>query len=133
MNNSSDCLIFMNLRSTVASIVSHENNGVSFILQLLQKEASKCLGSGPLSNEEIKCHKWFSSVNWKNLDVQKIRPSFLPEVAGKHCVSNFYNRWTNVSVFNSPAGSPKYSEILFKGFTYVRPPAPFLQRNDSFS
>ncbi|KAJ0044931.1 hypothetical protein Pint_06692 [Pistacia integerrima] len=101
----------------------------SLLKGLLQKEASKRLGSGPGGSEEIKGHKWFKSVNWKKLEAREIRPSFLPEVAGRHCVANFEECWTNMPVQDSPVASPKFNENPFKGFTYVRPAASFLQRN----
>uniref|UniRef100_A0A5B7B830 non-specific serine/threonine protein kinase n=1 Tax=Davidia involucrata TaxID=16924 RepID=A0A5B7B830_DAVIN len=104
----------------------------SLLKGLLQKEASKRLGSGIGGSEEIKCHKWFKSINWKKLDAREIQPSFLPEVAGKQCVANFDECWTNMPVLDSPAASPTSSDNPFKGFTYVRPAAPFLQRNDSY-
>ncbi|KAF5959751.1 hypothetical protein HYC85_000960 [Camellia sinensis] len=104
----------------------------SLLRGLLQKEASKRIGSGPGGSEEIKSHKWFKSINWKKLDAREIQPSFLPEVAGKHCVANFEERWTKMPVLDSPAASPKSSDNPFKGFTYVRPASPLLHRNDSF-
>lgn len=102
-----------------------------FPLQLLQKEASKRLGSGPGGSEEIKCHKWFRSINWKKLEAREIQPSFVPEVVGKHCVANFEECWTNMPVLDSPASSPTFADKPFKGFSYVRPEAPFLHRNGS--
>ncbi|KAL4311111.1 hypothetical protein GQ457_01G048200 [Hibiscus cannabinus] len=93
----------------------------SILKGLLQKEASKRLGSGQGGSEEIKRHKWFKSINWKKLDAREIRPSFLPEVAGNQCVANFEEYWTNMPVHDSPVASPNFGENPFKGFTYVRP------------
>lgn len=101
----------------------------SLLKGLLQKEASKRLGSGPGGSQEIKSHKWFKMINWKKLEARETRPSFLPEVAGKHCVANFEECWTNMPLLDSPVASPKFNENPFKGFTYVRPAASFLQRN----
>lgn len=101
----------------------------SLLKGLLQKEASKRLGSGPGGSKEIKSHKWFKMINWKKLEARETRPSFLPEVAGKHCVANFEECWTNMPLLDSPVASPKFNENPFKGFTYVRPAASFLQRN----
>ncbi|KAL0293575.1 UNVERIFIED_CONTAM: Serine/threonine-protein kinase AtPK2/AtPK19 [Sesamum radiatum] len=80
-------------------------------------------------SSEIKGHKWFKSINWKKLEAREIQPSFLPQVAGKHCVANFDERWTKMPLLDSPASSPKFSENPFKGFSYVRPAAQFLQVN----
>ncbi|KAL0402999.1 UNVERIFIED_CONTAM: Serine/threonine-protein kinase AtPK2/AtPK19 [Sesamum radiatum] len=101
----------------------------SLLKGLLQKDASKRLGSGQTDSSEIKGHKWFKSINWKKLEAREIQPSFLPQVAGKHCVANFDERWTKMPLLDSPASSPKFSENPFKGFSYVRPAAQFLQVN----
>ncbi|KAJ9160491.1 hypothetical protein P3X46_025889 [Hevea brasiliensis] len=98
----------------------------SLLKALLQKEPSKRLGCGPGGSEEIKSHKWFKSIHWKKLEARKIRPSFLPEVAGNLCVANFEECWTNMPILDSPATTPKSNENPFKGFTYVRP-GSFLQ------
>ncbi|KAL0382232.1 UNVERIFIED_CONTAM: Serine/threonine-protein kinase AtPK2/AtPK19 [Sesamum calycinum] len=102
----------------------------SLLKGLLQKDASKRLGSGPRGSAEIKGHKWFKSINWKKLEAREIQPSFLPQVAGKQCVANFDERWTKMPVLVSPASSPKFAENPFKGFSYVRPAAQFLQDYD---
>lgn len=102
-----------------------------FSLQLLQKEPSKRLGSGSGGSEEIKCHKWFRSINWSKLEDRKVQPSFLPEVAGKHCIANFEECWTNMPLLDSPVTSPKSSENPFEGYSYVKPAAPFLHGGSS--
>lgn len=101
----------------------------SLLRALLQKEASKRLGSGQKGSEEIKSHKWFKPINWKKLEAREIQPSFRPAVAGKHCIANFDKRWTDMPLLESPVNSPKTNGDLFEGFTYVRPVMPFLQRN----
>ncbi|XP_034913568.1 serine/threonine-protein kinase AtPK2/AtPK19 isoform X3 [Populus alba] len=98
---------------------------------LLNKDASKRLGSGPLGSEEIKRHKWFKAINWKKLDAREIQPSFRPNVAGKHCIANFDKCWTDMTLSDSPAASPKMNTNPFVNFTYVRPAASFLQQSSS--
>ena len=95
----------------------------------MQKDAGKRLGSGPSGSEEIKSHKWFKSVNWKSLEAREIRPSFAPEVAGKHCVANFEEKWTNMPLLDSPAASPKIDDKTFKSFSYIGTPTLCLERN----
>ncbi|KAJ6699363.1 RIBOSOMAL PROTEIN S6 KINASE [Salix purpurea] len=97
---------------------------------LLNKDASKRLGSGPLGSEEIKRHKWFKPINWKKLDGREIQPSFCPDVAGRHCIANFDKCWTDMTLSDSPAASPKLNTTNpFVNFTYVRPAASFLQQS----
>lgn len=92
----------------------------SLLKGLLQKEANKRFGNGVRGSDEIKGHKWFKSINWKKLEAREIQPSFLPLVAGKHCIANFDERWTNMPLLDSPAASPKCVESPFKGFSYVK-------------
>ncbi|CAI9114796.1 OLC1v1015598C1 [Oldenlandia corymbosa var. corymbosa] len=99
----------------------------SLLKGLLHKEASKRLGSGSGGSEAIRSHKWFKCINWNKLEAREIRPSFLPEVGGMQCTANFADCWTKKPVIDSPAGSPNCAENPFLGFTYVRPPALFLQ------
>ncbi|KAM7276475.1 hypothetical protein ACFE04_018341 [Oxalis oulophora] len=101
----------------------------SLLKGLLQKDVSKRLGSGASGSKEIKQHKWFKVINWNKLDGRGIKPSFLPEVAGTHCVANFEECWTNMPLSDSPIASPKFDVNPFKGFTYEKPAASFLQRN----
>lgn len=102
---------------------------VFLMSQLLQKDPSKRLGSGPKGSDEIKRHKWFKLINWKKLEARAIQPSFRPEVAGKHCIANFDKQYTEMPVSDSPVSSPKVDGNHFQGFTYVRPASPFLQRD----
>ena len=99
------------------------------VIQLLQKDPSKRLGSGQKGSDEVKYHKWLKTINWKKLEAREIQPSFRPEVAGKHCIANFDKCWTEMSLVDSPVSSPTANGNLFQGFTYVRPPASFLQSN----
>ncbi|XP_020107996.1 serine/threonine-protein kinase AtPK2/AtPK19-like [Ananas comosus] len=99
----------------------------SILKGLLQKEPSKRLGSGPSGCTEIKNHKWFKSINWRKLEARQIQPSFCPTVAGKHCVANFDEQWTNMPVLDSPVASPVAGDSNFEGFSYVRP-VPFLHK-----
>ncbi|KAE8662790.1 Serine/threonine-protein kinase AtPK2/AtPK19 [Hibiscus syriacus] len=79
---------------------------VSHFLFLLHKDPSKRLGSGPTGSEEIKRCKWLKTINWKKLEAREIQPGFHPEIAGKHCVANFVERWTDMPLTFSPASSP---------------------------
>ncbi|CAA7051024.1 unnamed protein product [Microthlaspi erraticum] len=100
---------------------------------LLQKEPERRLGSGPSGAEEIKKHKWFKGMNWKKVEAREVKPSFKPAVLGIQCIANFDKCWTDMSVLDSPASSPSSDPKAnpFTNFTYVRPPASFLQRTTS--
>lgn len=100
---------------------------LAFSSQLLQKESSKRLGSGPGGSDEIKNHKWFKSINWRKLNAREILPSFRPNVTGKNCIVNIDECWTNMTLVDSPVSTPVAGDSNFTGFTYVRP-SPFLQK-----
>ncbi|XP_028550032.1 serine/threonine-protein kinase AtPK2/AtPK19 isoform X2 [Dendrobium catenatum] len=99
----------------------------SILKGLLQKEANKRLGGGADGSNEIKKHVWFKSINWKKLDAREIQPSFRPNVSDKSSIANFDEKWTSMSVLDSPIASPVAGDYNFTGFTYVRPPV-FLQK-----
>lgn len=96
------------------------NNGNCCPSQLLQKEPSKRLGSGPKGGDEIKNHKWFRPVNWKKLECRELQPKFKPDVNGNDCTANFDNCWTAMPPDDSPAPTPTEGGH-FHGYTYVAP------------
>ncbi|CAM8955236.1 unnamed protein product [Rhodiola kirilowii] len=103
----------------------------SLLKGLLNKDASKRLGSGATGSDEIKRHKWFKPINWKKLDERQIQPSFRPDVSGQQCTANFEKKWTDMPLLDSPVASP--NENPFVGFTYVKPAGSFLQRESPAS
>lgn len=111
----------------IRDFVSRADHIYFFMLQLLQKDASKRLGSGPGGSEEIKKHKWFKCINWKKLDARQIQPSFRPTVSDKLCIDNFEEKWTKTPLSDSPVASPVGHDCAFRGFSFFRLPAPLLQ------
>lgn len=104
----------------------------SLLKGLLQKDASRRLGSGHGGSDEIKSHKWFKSINWRKLEAREIQPSFCPTVASKTCVANFEDRWTNMSLAISPVATPVAGTSNFLGFSYEKP-SSFLQERSPLS
>ncbi|CAN7113285.1 unnamed protein product [Brassica rapa subsp. narinosa] len=102
----------------------------SLLKGLLQKEPERRLGSGPRGAGEIKEHKWFKGINWKKLEAREVKPSFKPEVSGRQCIANFDKCWTDMSVLDSPANSPRSDPKAnpFTNFAYVRPPRSILSQ-----
>ena len=90
-------------------------------LQLLQKEPSQRLGSGPSGGDDIKRHKWFKTINWKKLEARELLPKFKPDVTGKDCTANFDRCWTTMPLDDSPAPTPTSAGEHFQGYTYVAP------------
>lgn len=105
---------------TSHQFVKSFNLCTSFVLQLLQKDPTKRLGSGPRGGDEIKGHKWFRTVNWKKLEAKELIPKFKPDVSGKDCTANFDSCWTAMPADDSPAPTPT-AGAHFHGYTYVAP------------
>ncbi|KAJ4885963.1 Serine/threonine-protein kinase AtPK2/AtPK19 [Raphanus sativus] len=97
---------------------------------LLQKDPERRLGNGLSGAREIKEHKWFKGINWKKLEAREVKPSFKPEVSGRQCIANFDKCWTDMSVLDSPANSPRSDPKAnpFTNFAYVRPPRSILSQ-----
>lgn len=93
---------------------------MSLFSQLLQKDPTRRLGSGPRGGDEIKSHKWFRTINWKKLEARELHPKFKPDVSGKDCTANFDRCWTAMPADDSPAPTPTAGEH-FQGYTYVSP------------
>ena len=58
-----------------------------FILRLLVKDPRKRLGGGPLDAEEVKRHKFFTSINWDDLLKRNIPAPFIPRISSTTDVS----------------------------------------------
>ena len=52
-------------------------------------EPTTRLGSGKGGAAEIKSHKWFASIDWKQLEQTKITAPFVPAVKNAFDTSNF--------------------------------------------
>ena len=51
---------------------------VDFLEKLLEKDPKKRLGSGLMGCEEIRKHKWFSTIDWGSLFKKELKPPFKP-------------------------------------------------------
>lgn len=49
----------------------------SLLCGLLEKDPTRRLGSRGIA--EVKSHRAFKSINWKNLLIKEVRPPYLPE------------------------------------------------------
>ena len=66
-----------------------------FILRLLIKDPRKRLGGGPLDAEEVKRHKFFTSINWDDLLKRNIPAPFIPRISSTTDVSFFLKKIPN--------------------------------------
>ena len=77
---------------------------------------------GTRGEDEIRNHKFFSSINWTKLEAREIRPSFVPTITSPFSVENFDREFTSGSPTLSPANSFKISHAQqeeFRDFSFV--------------
>lgn len=79
------------------------------------------LGAGPNGIEDIKCHEFFSTIDWQALDKRQVRPPFIPAVS-RDDAFYFDPEYTNKSPRDSPGGPVSASaREIFRGFSFVAP------------
>ncbi|XP_062617568.1 ribosomal protein S6 kinase alpha-5-like [Saccostrea cucullata] len=100
-----------------------------FIHKLLTKNPEKRLGAK--SANEVKNHKFFKDLNWKQLAERKVPPPFVPKIAHELDVGNFATEFTNMAPQDSPAAIPMNVEKMFKGYSYVAPSVIFSENTIS--
>lgn len=121
-------------------------NIMGLIVQLLRRDPSRRLGSGPNDAEDIKgtvntklfsnqiltlivAHPFFASVDWKKILRKEIEPPFKPHLSGNLDVTYFDPSCTEAPVGSGEdirAGStPADAEDVFNPFPTF-PPFPFL-------
>ena len=95
---------------------------VSLLKGLLQREPAKRLGYGPSGGDEVKRHKFFKGINWRQLERCELNSPFKPTVDGADCVQNFDKEYTGQPVNITPSGTPDEAHRdAFKGFSYTHP------------
>ncbi|CAG5099214.1 Oidioi.mRNA.OKI2018_I69.XSR.g16350.t1.cds [Oikopleura dioica] len=93
---------------------------VQILNQLMTKNPHARLGTR--GEDEIRNHKFFSSINWAKLEAREIRPSFVPTITSPFSVENFDREFTSGSPTLSPANSFKISHAQqeeFRDFSFV--------------
>ena len=100
-----------------------------FILKLLIKEPRKRLGGGPLDAEEVKRHKFFTSINWDDLLKRNIPAPFIPRISSTTDVSNFSEEFTSMPPVDSPSVVPPNVEDVFNNYSFVAPSVLFAENN----
>eukprot|EP00288_Rhodomonas_lens_P017554 CAMPEP_0177697838 /NCGR_PEP_ID=MMETSP0484_2-20121128/4726_1 /TAXON_ID=354590 /ORGANISM="Rhodomonas lens, Strain RHODO" /LENGTH=531 /DNA_ID=CAMNT_0019208901 /DNA_START=107 /DNA_END=1699 /DNA_ORIENTATION=+ len=92
----------------------------SLIRDLLVREPSQRLGSGPKGAADIKRHAWFSSVDFPALYRKEVEPPFRPAPVANDDTSNFDVRFTAKPAEDSPTQSPE-DPTPFENFSYQSP------------
>ncbi|XP_046384338.1 serine/threonine-protein kinase Sgk1-like [Ischnura elegans] len=72
-----------------------------FLTQLLQKDPSLRLGSGIGDWDDVRCHRFFASIDWEALLEKRIKPPFCPNVTGALDMKNIDPEFTKEPVTSS--------------------------------
>jgi len=94
------------------------------VLQLLERDPAKRLGSGPGDAKEITSHPFFDGIDWEKLYNRGYTPPFNPNVNGQLDLSNFDPQFTNDPIPQSLIGESNFKVDVeiddeFIGFSYT--------------
>jgi len=106
--------LFYNIQKAALKIPSYLSQEAKSLLKgLLQRNPTKRLGSGKGDAEEIKAHKFFDSINWRDVYLRKLKPP-VPDKKLKPTMR------APVGVFDSSANmNPDQDKI--NGWSFVAP------------
>ena len=103
---------------------SMNKDAKDFIQKLLTINPSERLGSGPNGIEDIKNHPFFKGINWKDAEMQKIKPPFIPKLKSETDLRYFDTMFTEepINSQQKKEGTRERSREPsneYTGFTYV--------------
>lgn len=97
------------------------------LIQLLDRDPTRRLGSGPSDANEVKAHPFFRDVDWDALLDCRIDPPWKPPVHSTTDTSQFDEEFTSMPL-HSPSSYREHgitpsmqSRTNFEGFTFVAP------------
>lgn len=92
----------------------------SLLRALFKRNPANRLGAGPDGVEEIKRHRFFSSIDWNKLYKKEMRPPFKPSVGRPEDTFHFDPEFTSRTPTDSPGIPPSANtHQLFRGFSFV--------------
>ncbi|CAK82993.1 unnamed protein product (macronuclear) [Paramecium tetraurelia] len=66
-----------------------DNEAKSLVKHLLEQDVTKRFGNLKNGVDDIKQHKWYETLNWKDLFAKKIKPQYIPVIQSDYDTSNF--------------------------------------------
>ncbi|CAD8088880.1 unnamed protein product [Paramecium sonneborni] len=66
-----------------------DNEAKSLVKHLLEQDVTKRFGNLKNGVEDIKQHKWYETLNWKDLFTKRIKPLYIPIIQSDYDTSNF--------------------------------------------
>ena len=91
----------------------------NIIIELLQIEPKKRLGSGVQGSSNIKKHDFFKDINWDDLLNKRIKPPYIPSVKYDEDLSNFEKIFTEENI--DSRNDIYLNDNRYEGFTYIKP------------
>jgi RAC serine/threonine-protein kinase len=102
-------------------------NAKDLVAQLLDKDPTRRICSGPTGGEELMQHPFFSDIDWAELDKRAVPPPFVPEIKSDTDTSNFDPFFTQEVAevtppdAETPLTSASKKKSAFKDFKTVGP------------
>ncbi|KAK9446853.1 protein kinase [Limtongia smithiae] len=96
-----------------------DKNTVMLLQQLMTRDPTQRLGSGPTDAEEIMRHPYFADVDWDAVYARSAAPPFVPEIESRTDTSNFDSEFTNEVPVLTPVTTTltKQQQEQFRGFS----------------
>ena len=94
---------------------------------LLHREPVERLGMPQCPAGPIRCHAFFSAIDWKNLEARKVTPPFRPRINDAEDTSNFDEEFTaekaQLSVMDQKTKQMlnNFAQEQFRGFSFTHP------------
>ncbi|CAD8087289.1 unnamed protein product [Paramecium primaurelia] len=66
-----------------------DNEAKSLVKHLLEQDVTKRFGNLKNGVDDIKQHKWYETLNWKDLFIKKLKPQYIPIIQSDYDTSNF--------------------------------------------
>ncbi|CAG9840123.1 unnamed protein product [Diabrotica balteata] len=101
-NRDHDVLFTLILMEEVKFPKNLSTEAKELLAGLLVKDPTKRLGGGPEDAKQIMAHPFFSSINWRDLELKKIPPPFKPQVISDIDTRYFDSEFTGESVELTP-------------------------------
>lgn len=93
--------------------------------KLLKRQVSHRLGSGVNQGEDIRNHRFFQKIVWKDIINRTCEAPYKPKLNGADDTTQFDSRFTNQLPVDSPVEDSfmphDNDEFKFDGFTYIAP------------
>ncbi|XP_050435910.1 ribosomal protein S6 kinase beta-2-like isoform X1 [Adelges cooleyi] len=93
--------------------------------KLLKRQVNHRLGSGPNQGDDIRNHRFFQKILWKDIINRSCEAPYKPKLAGAEDTTQFDSRFTNQLPVDSPVDDSfmphDNDEFKFDGFTYIAP------------